>query len=156
MGDGLSGKYLERSSGLKSTARFRERAASGSILLRLVLLLASATVALAQGNCEIQTYPSFHGPSVSQGVVFSLNFKADYDITKKINAGVECYGSLGPLGNFDPLYHQEQQIVPAIDLNVSPKWEFNFGVGVGVTRGTDHLLVKMIIGRRFGKTKSVN
>jgi hypothetical protein len=34
------------------------------------------------------------------------------------------------------------------DLNVSPKWEFNFGVGVGLTGGTDHLLVKMIIGRR--------
>jgi hypothetical protein len=69
---------------------------------------------------------------------------------------LEYYGVLGPLGNFDPLPHQEQQIVPAVDLNVSPKWEFNFGVGVGVTRGTDHLLVKMIIGRRFGKTKSGN
>jgi hypothetical protein len=99
---------------------------------------------------------SFHGPSVSQGVVFSPNFKAGYDITKKINAGLEYYGGLGPVGNFDPLYQQEQQIVPAVDLNVSPKWEFNFGVGVGVTRGTDHLLVKMIIGRRFGKTKSGN
>ena len=99
---------------------------------------------------------SFHGPSVSQGVVFSPDFKAGYDITKKINAGLEYYGSLGPVGNFDPLYQQEQQIVPAVDLNVSPKWEFNFGVGVGVTRGTDHLLVKLIIGRRFGKTKNGN
>ena len=97
---------------------------------------------------------SFHGPSVSQGVVFAPDFKAGYDITKKINAGLEYYGSLGPVGNFDPLYQQEQQIVPAVDLNLSPKWEFNFGVGVGVTRGTDHLLVKMILGRRFGKTRS--
>jgi hypothetical protein len=99
---------------------------------------------------------SFHGPSVSQGLVFSPDFKAGYDITKQVNAGLEYYGSLGPVGNFDPLYQQEQQIVPAIDLNVSPKWEFNFGVGVGVTRGTDHLIVKMIIGRRIGKTKSAN
>ena len=29
--------------------------------------------------------------------------------------------------------------------------EFNFGVGIGATRGTDHLLVKMIVGYRFGK-----
>ncbi len=77
-------------------------------------------------------------------------FQGWLDFTKKINAGLEYYGSLGPIGNFDPLFLQEQQIVPAIDLNLSPKWEFNFGVGVGVTRGTDHLLMKMILGRRFG------
>jgi hypothetical protein len=62
---------------------------------------------------------SFHGPSVSQGVVFSPNFKAGFDIAKQVNAGLENYGSLGPLGNFDPLYQQEQQIVPAVDLNLS-------------------------------------
>jgi hypothetical protein len=94
---------------------------------------------------------SFHGPSTRDGLVFSPNFKAGFDFTKKINAGLEYYGSLGPIGNFDPIAYQEQQIVPAIDLNLSPKWEFNFGVGVGVTQGTDHLLVKMILGRRFGK-----
>ena len=43
----------------------------------------------------------------------------------------------------------KQQIVPTIDYDFGPNWEFNFGVGVGVTRSTDHLLVKMIIGRRF-------
>ena len=41
------------------------------------------------------------------------------------------------------------QIFPVIDLNVSPNWEFNFGVGVGLTGGTEHLIVKMIIGFRF-------
>jgi hypothetical protein len=93
---------------------------------------------------------SFHGPSVSKGVEFSPNFKAGYDITKKINAGVEYYGALGPVTGFDPVRDQQQQIIPCVDLNLSPAWEFNFGVGVGVTQGTDHLLVKMILGRRFG------
>ena len=93
---------------------------------------------------------SFHGPSVRKGVEFSPNFKAGYDITKKINAGLEYYGVLGPVTGFDPLQEQQQQIVPSVDLNLSPNWEFNFGVGVGVTHGTDHLLVKMILGRRFG------
>ena len=93
---------------------------------------------------------SFHGPGTSQGVVFSPNFKASYDVTPKIATGFEYYGSLGPITGFDPLYEQQQQFIPAIDLNLSPKWEFNFGVGVGVTRGTDHLLVKMILGYRFG------
>jgi len=70
-------------------------------------------------------------------------------VTKKVSAGFEYYGSLGPVGNFDPIGEQQQQIVPAIDLNLSPKWEVNFGVGVGVTAGTDHIIVKGILGYRF-------
>jgi len=93
---------------------------------------------------------SFHGPSTRKGVEFSPNFKVGYDITKKINAGFEYYGALGPVTGFDPLRDQQQQIMPTVDLNLSPNWEFNFAVGVGVTQGTDHLLVKMILGRRFG------
>jgi hypothetical protein len=92
---------------------------------------------------------SFHGPSVSQGFVFSPNFKWSYDVNKRISAGMEYYGSMGPVTGFDPLRNQEQQILPAIDLNLGDRWEFNFGVGVGVTQSTDHLLVKMILGRRF-------
>jgi len=92
---------------------------------------------------------SWHGPSVPQGVVFSPNFKVAYSLTRKLQAGLEYYGSLGPISGFDPFYLQQQQIVPAIDYDFGPNWEFNLGVGVGVTRSTDHLLVKMIIGRRF-------
>ena len=92
---------------------------------------------------------SIHGPSENQGFVFSPNFKVSYDITKKIAGGVEYYGSLGPVTGFDPVSQQQQQIIPAIDLNFSQKWEFNFGVGVGVTKATDHLLAKMILGYRF-------
>ncbi len=94
---------------------------------------------------------SFHGPGVRQGVTFSPNFKVGYDVTKRVNAGLEYYGNLGPVSGFDPFHDQQQQIIPAVDLNLGPNWEFNFGVGVGVTHSTDHLLVKMIVGRRFGR-----
>lgn len=92
---------------------------------------------------------SLHGPGVKQGFEFSPNFKLSYDVSPKIAAGFEYYGALGPITGFDPIYEQQQQLFPAIDLNLSPNWEFNFGVGVGVTHGTDHLLVKMILGYRF-------
>jgi len=92
---------------------------------------------------------SIHGASASQGFVFSPNVKLSYDITKKVTAGFEYYGSLGPVTGFDPLAQQQQQFFPAIDLNLSPKWEVNFGLGVGVTRSTDHLIGKMILGYRF-------
>lgn len=92
---------------------------------------------------------SLYGASVHKGWEFSPNFKMSYDFTKKIAGGLEYYGAFGPATEFDPAHDQQQQFFPSIDLNVSPKWEFNFGVGVGVTRSTDHLIVKGIIGRRF-------
>ena len=63
--------------------------------------------------------------------------------------GIEYYGGLGPVRGFDPIGEQQQQIIPNVDIDLGPNWEFNFGVGVGMTHGTDHLLVKMIVGRRF-------
>ncbi len=100
---------------------------------------------------------AFHGPSVSKGFEFSPNFKLSYDVwvkgegeqAKKVQAGFEYYGALGPVTGFDPLREQQQQILPAVDLVLSPNWEFNFGVGVGTTAATDHLLIKMILGYRF-------
>jgi hypothetical protein len=92
---------------------------------------------------------SFHGPESKRGFEFSPNFKFSYDITKKMAAGVEYYGSYGPVSGFDPLRDQEQQILPAVDIDFGKKWEFNFGIGVGVTQATDHLLVKAILGYRF-------
>jgi hypothetical protein len=92
---------------------------------------------------------SLHGQTVGHGFVFSPNFKFSYDFTKKITGGLEYYGSVGPATDFLPAGLQQHQIFPAIDLNLSPKWEVNFGLGVGVTRSTDHLIVKMILGYRF-------
>ncbi len=92
---------------------------------------------------------SFHGASVHEGVGFSPNFKAAYSITRRFSAGLEYYGALGSITDFDPLGLQQEQIVPSVDYDFGPNWEFNFGVGVGVTHSTDRLLVKMILGRRF-------
>ena len=92
---------------------------------------------------------SFHGPGVKNGMVFSPNFKFSYDFSPKIAAGLEYYGSVGPVTGFDPVAQQQHQIFPAVDLNLAPQWEINFGLGVGVTRSTDHLIAKMILGYRF-------
>ena len=92
---------------------------------------------------------SIHGRTAGQGWVFSPNVKIGYDLTKRIQAGIEYYGSLGPVGSFDAFRDQSQQIFSCIDLNLGEKWEFNAGIGVGVTQATDHLIAKVIIGRRF-------
>ena len=92
---------------------------------------------------------SFHGPGVNQGIAFSPNAKFSYDFTKKIAGGLEYYAAYGSLDGFDALRNQQQQFFPAIDIDFAPQWEFNFGVGWGATRSTDHLIVKCIVGRRF-------
>ena len=96
---------------------------------------------------------SFHGESVHQGVEFSPAAKVSYDFTKRIAGGFEYYAAYGPITGFDPLRDQQQQFFPIIDLDLGPDWEFNFGVGVGMTASTDHLIVKCIVGRRFSWTR---
>jgi hypothetical protein len=92
---------------------------------------------------------SWHGPGVAQSLDFEPGLKVAYSFNKKIAGGFEYYAAAGPITGFDPIGQQQQQLVPAIDLDLNPDWEFNFGVGIGMTHGTDRLLVKMILGRRF-------
>jgi len=92
---------------------------------------------------------SWHGPGIRQGVTFSPNAKVGYDFTKKVQAGFEYYAAYGEIGGFDALRQQQQQFFVATDLNLAPQWEVNFGVGLGATGSTDHLILKGIIGRRF-------
>ena len=100
---------------------------------------------------------TLHGPDVNQGFGFSPGVKVSYDFTRQISGGFEYYADYGRLGSFDTLHNQQQQIFAVTDLNVSPKWEINIGVGVGPTAATDHLIVKGILGRRFdwGKKSAV-
>jgi hypothetical protein len=95
-----------------------------------------------------------HGPGVSQGWGFAPGVKVGYDFSRVVSAGIEYYADYGKLGAFDTLHDQQQQIFVVSDLNVSPKWEINFGVGIGPTAGTDHTIVKAIVGRRFSWGKS--
>ena len=92
---------------------------------------------------------SFHGPSVKQGVTFQPAAALTYDFTKKVTAGLEYYGVYGDIRGFADLHDQQQQFFPVVDLNLSPKWEINFGVGIGPTASTDRWIVKAIVGRRF-------
>jgi len=97
---------------------------------------------------------SFHGPSRNLGYEFSPNIKFSYAPIKKIAIGLEYYGAYGPLTDWDLLHEQEHMFLPAVDIDFSPNWEFNFGVGVGATAATDHLLIKMIVGYRLNNKKN--
>lgn len=92
---------------------------------------------------------SLEGLNSNQGFAFAPSAKASFEVTKLIALGVEYYSSLGPLARFDTWNNQTHQIFPVVDLNFSPNWEFNFGVGFGLSHSTDDLLVKLILGYKF-------
>jgi hypothetical protein len=48
-----------------------------------------------------------------------------------------------------PRSGNERGQLPAVAVDFSPKWEFNFGVGLGVTQATDRWIIKAILGCRF-------
>ncbi len=93
---------------------------------------------------------SFHGPGRADGFVFEPNAKVSYEVVKAVAMGFEYYGSVGSLLNVAAFRDQEHIFMPAVDIDFGKRWEFNFGVGVGATQATDHLLIKMILGYRFG------
>jgi hypothetical protein len=92
---------------------------------------------------------SWKGPSVTKGVEFSPNATVGFDVTRKVNLAVEYYGAWGSLTRFDPYQEQQHQLFGVINLDWGPEWEFNIGVGDGWTAATDHLIAKMILGRRM-------
>ena len=88
-------------------------------------------------------------PGKGHGAAFSPNVKVALDVLPRVALGIEYYGSVGPLGSFQPRDQQQHQLFPTVDLDLGPEWEFNFGVGVGLTPTTDHLITKLILGRRL-------
>ena len=92
---------------------------------------------------------AIQGESVKKGFEFSPAAKVSYNLTPKVAIGVEYYGALGPVTHFDRAHEQQHQLFPVIDLDLGPKWEFNAGIGFGLTPSTDRLIFKMILGYRF-------
>ena len=92
---------------------------------------------------------TLRGAGVVNGLQFSPSAKASFDLTGLITAGVEYYGAYGKIGAFAPPDSRLQQIFGAVDLHFSALWELNAGVGAGTTPASNHLVAKLIFGRRF-------
>jgi hypothetical protein len=92
---------------------------------------------------------AIEGDNVDRGFEFSHAAKVGYSVTPKVAVGLEYYGALGPVTHFDRRRDQQHQIFPVVDLDLGPRWEFNAGIGVGLTPSTDRLTIKMILGYRF-------
>jgi hypothetical protein len=94
---------------------------------------------------------AFNGPVEGRKFEFAPSAMVTYNVTKKISAGLEYYGSFGPLTNLQPWQEGGQQLFPAINYDFGPDWEFNAGIGFGLTDSAEPLIFKVILGRRFGR-----
>ena len=91
------------------------------------------------------------GENVTAGFEFAPNAQVMFDLMPKVSTALEYYGAFGPVTRFDPFVRTQQQFFFALNLDMGPDWEFNIGLGAGATRNTDHSIVKMIVGRSFGR-----
>lgn len=91
---------------------------------------------------------AFRGPDSGRGFEFEPGVKVSWHLTKVLEPGLEYYGGTGFLTRPDPSPEQRHMIFPTLDLDVSEDWEFNFGIGRGLTGASEHWIVKIIIGRR--------
>ncbi len=79
---------------------------------------------------------------------FEPNVKASYSFFKNANLGVEYYGSMGPLNQFDKLSEQSHALFFVYDLQNNDQWELNMGPGWGLTPATDGFVFKVLVGKK--------
>lgn len=96
---------------------------------------------------------SIHGLNQKNGFNFSPNLKASYNITKATALGFEYYGSVGKINIPAPFQQQQHQLFFAVDLDLSPDWEFNAGYGLGFTNASDNDIFKVILGYKMHRKK---
>jgi len=89
------------------------------------------------------------GPDAGNAPGFEPIGKIGWNFTKRVQAGAEYYSETGTIKHFEPLSDQHHILFGAADLDVSPDWEINFGVGRGLTGTSEHWIVKGIVGYRF-------
>ena len=89
-------------------------------------------------------YDGFENLEFVPAVRFAHNFSSGWA------AAVEEYADLGPLHAFLPGAQQAHQLYGVVD-HAGKTWEVELGVGVGLTRASDKLTVKLILARDLNK-----
>jgi hypothetical protein len=100
--------------------------------------------------------PIFEGPNRNQGFEFGYANGIYYRWRRFISPGVEFYGATGNIDDNDPLPQQQHYIFPVLWGELPRGIEYNVGPGIGLTGGSDHVIVKFnlelerFVGALFG------
>ena len=102
------------------------------------------------GRFEIDLNPKvekavFVGPDKNKGFEFGYATGLYYNYVRWLSPGLEFYGGIGLIDDSDPLSDQGHYIFPVIRGEFPGGIEYNLGPGFGLTRGSDHVIVKLNI-----------
>jgi hypothetical protein len=89
--------------------------------------------------------PIFVGPNHNKGFEFGYANAIYYRWMRDLSPGIEFYGAPGNIDDNDPLRQQQHYIFPVLWGAFSNGIEYNVGPGFGLTRGSDHVIVKFNI-----------
>ena len=81
--------------------------------------------------------------------LFEPNLKYAFSASPKASLGFEYYGNTGKIFNPFKLPEQEHQLYAVIDLFLHPLYEFNLGIGKGLTDASNGTTIKCYVGRRI-------
>jgi len=89
------------------------------------------------GDHYLAFNPSLGVSFTNKETLFEPNFKYAYASSPKANIGFEYYGNTGKLFSPYKLPNQEHQLYLVLDLFLHPLYEFNFGIGKGLTESSN-------------------
>jgi hypothetical protein len=91
----------------------------------------------------------FSGPQAHRGFQFEPSGELLYNLERWVSPALEYYGDMGPIQPLQKVQEQQHFIVPALNFYFVPRLELNLGVGLGVTRASNGVFLKSIVGWTF-------
>ena len=100
------------------------------------------------GRFEIDLNPKFEkpifvGPEKNHGFEFGYATALYYNYERWLSPGLEFYGGIGLIDDSEPLSEQQHYLFPVIHGKLFHVLGYNFGPGIGLTRGSDQVIVKL-------------
>jgi hypothetical protein len=90
------------------------------------------------------------GPHKRDGWDFEPALRIAYN-RNGISPALEYFGGMGAIHDIQPLSNQVHQIYPGFDWRLSPYFQWNLGIGVGLTPSGNRLVYKTILQFTFGR-----
>jgi hypothetical protein len=102
------------------------------------------------------------GPDKNKGFEFGYANGVYYRWQRYLSPGIEFYGGVGRIDDIDPIAEQQHYVFPVIWGELPHGIEYSVGPGIGLTRGSDHVIMKFnlelerFVGAIFGPSSESN
>ena len=91
----------------------------------------------------------FSGPTTHRGLQFEPSGELVYDLHRWVSPAIEYYADMGSIQPLEKVQEQQHFIVPTLNFYLIPQLELNLGVGIGLTRASNAVFLKSIVGWTF-------